>query len=110
MPLLPVAHALVQPDPMLLATHLLAGAGSGLLLVLGVAAFSRRASRSYLLVVLALAALAARTAVSALAMFGPLGPGVHHFAEHALDAVLATCLLAAVYYARHGVSLGGEEA
>ncbi|PSP53767.1 hypothetical protein BRC67_00960 [Halobacteriales archaeon QH_3_68_24] len=108
--MLPVAHALPPPDPVVLATHLLAGVGSGLLLVFGVAAFSRRASRSYLLVVFALAALAARTGVSALAMFGPLGPGVHHFAEHALDALLATCLLAAVYYARRGVALGGEEA
>ena len=107
--LFPVAHAVPQPDPALLATHLLAGAGSGLLLVLGVAAFARRTSRSYLLVVLALAALAARTGVSALAMFGPLGPGVHHFAEHALDALLATCLLAAVYYARPGAALGGGE-
>ncbi|PSP71898.1 hypothetical protein BRC70_04225 [Halobacteriales archaeon QH_6_68_27] len=108
--MLPVAHALPPPDPVVLATHLLAGVGSGLLLVFGVAAFSRRASRSYLLVVFALAALAARTGVSALAMFGPLGPGVHHFAEHALDALLATCLLAAVYYARRGVALGSEEA
>jgi len=107
----PVAHAAPQPDPMLLATHAFAGIGSGLLLVLGVAAFSRRASRSYLLVVLALAALLARTAVSALSMFGPLGPGAHHFAEHALDALLATCLLAAVYYARNGAATlgGGEE-
>lgn len=108
--MLPVAHALPPPDPVVLATHLLAGVGSGLLLVFGVAAFSRRVSRSYLLVVFALAALAARTGVSALAMFGPLGPGVHHFAEHALDALLATCLLAAVYYARRGVALGSEEA
>ena len=107
----PVAHAPPQPDPMLLATHAFAGVGSGLLLVLGVAAFARRASRSYLLVVLALAALLARTAVSALSMFGPLGPGAHHFAEHALDALLATCLLAAVYYARSGTTTlgGGEE-
>jgi hypothetical protein len=109
--LAPVAHAVAQPEPMLLLTHAFAGVGSGLLLVLGVAAFARRASRSYLLVVLALAALAARTAVSGLSMFGPLGPGVHHFAEHALDALLATCLLGAVYYARGGVALGrgGEE-
>jgi len=108
----PLAHAAPQPDPMLLATHAFAGVGSGLLLVLGVAAFARRASRSYLLVVLALAALLARTAVSALSMFGPLGPGAHHFAEHALDALLATCLLAAVYYARSGATTfgGGEGA
>ena len=84
----------------MLGVHLLAGVGSGLLLALAVAALGQRGSRSYLLVVLALGALVARTVVSALAMFGPLGPGAHHFAEHALDAMLATFLLGAIYYAR----------
>ncbi|WP_123535797.1 DUF7471 family protein [Halosimplex salinum] len=99
-PLRPVAHAAPSPDPALLGIHLLAGVGSGLLLALGVVALGQRGSRSYLLVVLALGALVARTLVSGLAMFGPLGPGVHHFAEHALDAMLATFLLGAVYYGR----------
>ncbi|MFB6139230.1 MAG: hypothetical protein ABEJ26_02200 [Halosimplex sp.] len=99
-PIRPVAHLASSPDPVLLAVHLLAGVGSGLLLALGVAALARRGSRSYLLVVLSLGALVARTLVSALAMYGPLGPGVHHLAEHALDAMLATFLLGAVYDAR----------
>ncbi|WP_415379303.1 hypothetical protein [Halosimplex sp. TS25] len=99
-PFRPVAHAPPSPDPMLLGVHLLAGVGSGLLLALGVAALGQRGSRSYLLVVLALVALLARTVVSGLAMFGPLGPELHHFAEHALDAMLATFLLGAIYYAR----------
>ncbi|MEF8853488.1 MAG: hypothetical protein V5A44_11925 [Haloarculaceae archaeon] len=55
----PVAYLPPAPDPAMVATHLVAGVGSGLLLVLGVAAFARRGSRSYLLVVLALAALVA---------------------------------------------------
>jgi hypothetical protein len=105
----PVAYLPPDPDPVMVATHFVAGAGSGLLLVLGVAAFARRGSRSYLLVALALAALAARTAVSLSAMFGPLPTGPHHFVEHALDALLATCLVAAVYYARSGVTFGGGE-
>ena len=96
----PVAHAPPSPNPALLGIHLLAGVGSGVLLVLGVAAFGQRGSRSYLLVVLALGALIARTVVSGLAMFGPLDPWIHHFAEHALDAMLATFLLGAVYCAR----------
>lgn len=106
----PVAYLPPDPDPAMVATHFVAGAGSGLLLVFGVAAFARRGSRSYLLVALALAALAARTVVSLSAMFGPLPTGPHHFVEHALDALLATCLVAAVYYARSGASVGGEEA
>lgn len=85
---------------MLVGTHLLAGAGTGLLFALGVVAFGRRASRSYLLVVLALGALVARTLVSTLAIFGPLDPSLHHFAEHALDAMVAILLLGAIYFAR----------
>jgi fermentation-respiration switch protein FrsA (DUF1100 family) len=98
----PVAYLPPDPDPVLVATHLAAGAGTGLLLVLGVAAYTRRGSRLYLLVVLALAALAARTAISLSAMFGVLPAGLHHFVEHALDAMVATFLLAAIYDARRG--------
>ncbi|WP_246308380.1 DUF7471 family protein [Halosimplex rubrum] len=108
-PLRPVAHAAPSPDPGLLGVHLLAGVGSGLLLALAVAALGQRGSRSYLLVVLALAALLARTLVSALAMFGPLDAGMHHFAEHALDAMLATFLLGAIYYARSAGPSAPEE-
>jgi len=97
---LPVGHVVPQPDPALMAIHALAGVGSGLLFALGVAAFARRGSRSYLLVVLALSALLTRTAVSLLAVFGPLDPALHHLAEHGLDAMVATFLLLAVYDAR----------
>jgi hypothetical protein len=110
----PVAYLPPDPDPMLVATHLVAGVGTGLLLVLAVTAFTQRGSRSYLLVVLALAALAARTAISLSAMFGPLPAELHHFVEHALDAMVATFLLAAVYDARRGgpvtdATVGDEE-
>ncbi|WP_135365077.1 DUF7471 family protein [Halosimplex halophilum] len=108
-PLRPVAHAAPSPDPVLLGVHLLAGVGSGLLLALAVGALGQRGSRSYLLVVLALAALLARTLVSALAMFGPLDAGLHHFAEHALDATVATFLLGAIYYARSTAPDAPEE-
>jgi hypothetical protein len=107
-PLRTVGHAPPSPDPSLLGVHLLAGVGSGLLLALGVAALSRRTSRSYLLVVLALGALVARTLVSALAIFGPLDPALHHFAEHALDAMVATFLLGAIYYARTSGAIAAE--
>lgn len=83
-----------------LAAHLLAGAGSGVLLAVGIVAFGRRQSRSYLLVVLALAALATRTAVSVLAIVRLIPPDLHHFGEHALDAMLATFLLGALWTAR----------
>jgi hypothetical protein len=106
----PVAYLPPDPDPVLVATHLVAGVGTGLLLVLGVAAFTQRGSRSYLLVVLALSALAARTAISLSAMFGPLPANLHHFVEHALDAMVATFLLAAVYDARQDSRTVSEDA
>ena len=77
-----------------------AGLGSALLLGLGLAAFARRRSRSYLLVVLALAALLARTLVAAGAEAGLLSTSVHHLAEHGLDVVMAALVVGAVVYVR----------
>ncbi|QZX99633.1 DUF7471 family protein [Halobaculum rubrum] len=74
-------------------------AGAGLL-GLGLAAFLRRRSRSYLLVALALGALAARAGIAAGAAFGLVGVEAHHFVEHLLDVVMAGLVVAAVYYAR----------
>jgi len=74
--------------------------GSAILLGLGVAAFVRRQSRSYLLVALALAALFARSAVAALSVAGAIDLQAHHLLEHALDVVLAALVVAAVYHAR----------
>ncbi|MXR41442.1 hypothetical protein GRX01_08845 [Halobaculum sp. WSA2] len=79
-------------------------AGAGLL-GLGLAAFLRRRSRSYLLVALALGALAARAGLAAGAAFGLVGVDAHHFGEHLLDVVMAALVVAAVYYAR---SVGSE--
>jgi hypothetical protein len=107
-PLRTVGHAPPSPDPSLLGVHLLAGVGSGLLLALGVAALSRRTSRSYLLVVLALGALVARTLVSALAIFGPLDLALDHFVEHARDSLVATFLFGAIYYARTSGAIAAE--
>ncbi|WP_435063993.1 DUF7471 family protein [Halobaculum sp. EA56] len=86
-----VAYALV------VAVGGVAGAG---LLGLGLAAFLRRRSRSYLLVALALGALAARAGLAAGAAFGLVGVDAHHFGEHLLDVAMATLVVAAVYYAR----------
>ena len=78
----------------------IAGLGSALLLGLGLAAYARRRSRSYLLVVLALAALLARTLVAAGAEAGVLSTAVHHLAEHGLDVVMAALVVGAVVYVR----------
>ena len=78
----------------------LAGLATATLAGLGLAAFLRRQSRSYLLVALALLALFARTVVAIAAMAGFLGDGSHHVFEHGLDTVMAALVVAAVYYAR----------
>lgn len=75
----------------------IAGAG---LLGLGLAAFLRRRSRSYLLVALALGTLAVRAALATGTALGVVGPDVHHFGEHLLDVAMAGLVVGAVYYAR----------
>jgi transketolase C-terminal domain/subunit len=78
----------------------LAGLVGAVLAGLGLAAFLRRRSRSYLLVALALVALFARTVVAVAAMTGVLDGGTHHLLEHGLDTAMAALVVAAIYYAR----------
>lgn len=87
---------------LLLSTILaLAGLGSAVVIGLALAALARRRSWSYLLVTFALAALLARTALAALAMSGLIAPPTHHTLEHGLDVAMAALVVAAVYMARH---------
>lgn len=78
----------------------LAGIGTAVLLGLALAAFVRKQSRPFLLIVVALVALLARSIVAALAMTGSVSSGSHHTAEHVLDVVLVGLVIGAVYYAR----------
>ena len=87
----------------MLALLAVAGLVSALLLGLGLAAFARRRSRAYLLVVLALAALLARTLVAVGAEAGMLSLTDHHLAEHGLDVAMAALVVGAVVYARTAV-------
>lgn len=86
--------------PLMLVLLAAAGLASALLLGLGLAAFARRRSRPYLLVVLALAALLARTVVAAGAEAGLLSLADHHVVEHGLDVAMAALVVGAVVYAR----------
>ncbi|MFB6130214.1 MAG: hypothetical protein ABEJ28_05270 [Salinigranum sp.] len=88
---------------------LLAGLGSLTLLALAVAAFRRRRSRPYLLVVLALSTLLVKSLLGALTVARIVPSGVHHLTEHGLDAAMAAFLLAAVYYVRDGPPTDPEE-
>ncbi|UPV76542.1 hypothetical protein M0R89_18595 (plasmid) [Halorussus limi] len=89
-----------SPDLAFVALLALAGLGSAVVLGLALAALLRRRSRSYLLVTLALATLLARTGVAALSLTGALAAGSHHLLEHGLDAAMAALVVAAVYDAR----------
>jgi hypothetical protein len=89
-----------DPSLAFVALLALAGLGSAVVLGLALAALVRRRSRSYLLVTLALATLLARTAVAALTLTGSMGETAHHLLEHGLDAAMAALVVAAVYDAR----------
>ena len=81
--------------------------GTASLLGLAFAAFVRRRSRPYLLVVVAFGALFGRSLVAVGNVFGMVSPTDHHLLEHGLDVILVACVVAAVYYART-VSKGVE--
>lgn len=107
----PSLHATyVWPDSLVLVGVLgLAGLGAALLLGLALAAFVRRQSRPYLLIVGAVGTLLARSAVAALTVTGTLPIDTHHLLEHGLDVVLVALVVAAVYYAR-SPARGGDPA
>lgn len=93
-------HTLPAGSPILLGVITLAALGAALLLGVSVAAFVRRQSRPYLLIVTAFAALLGRSAVAGFSFFGMLSPTSHHVLEHGLDVLLVALVVAAVYYAR----------
>jgi len=94
-------HAVVGvASPGLFAVVSVAALGAAVLLGLAFAAFVRRRSRPYLLIVAAFAALLGRSAVVAISALGWLSPTNHHLFEHGLDVVLVALVVGAVYYAR----------
>lgn len=76
------------------------GVVSVVLVSLGILAFIRRQSHSYLLVVLALGTLIVKAVLGSLALGNVIPISQHHLIEHALDGLMAVFLLAAVYNAR----------
>lgn len=107
-----VAHAQTAGlELSLTLTRAAAGVASALLTGAALAAFLRRQSRPYLLVVLAFAALLARSAVAGASMGRMLDSDVHHVLEHGLDVAMAGLVIAAVWYAgsvRDGPAGGGD--
>jgi len=93
-------HAVAVASPGLLALVSVAGLGTAILLGLAFAAFVRRRSRPYLLLVAAFVALLGRSAVVGFSLVGVLSPAQHHLFEHGLDVVLVALVVAAVYYGR----------
>lgn len=93
-------HAAAPTGGALIAVLALGGVGSVAVAGLGVAAWLRRGSRSYLLVALALSTLLARSGVAALTLSGAVTWDAHHLLEHLLDVAMAGLVIGAVYYAR----------
>jgi predicted branched-subunit amino acid permease len=91
----------------LLAVITLAAVGTAVLLGLAIAAFVRRQSRPYLLIVAALAALLGRSAVAGFTITGVVTPFEHHFLEHGLDVILVALVIAAILHSRT-VSQGAD--
>jgi ABC-type sugar transport system permease subunit len=90
----------VTAAPELALVLALAGVATALLAGLGLAAFLRRRSRSYLLVALALGTLFARPVVATMTVLDLLDSAPHHLVEHGLDTLMAACVVGAVYHAR----------
>ena len=74
--------------------------GGAVLFALGVVAYARRRSASYLLLTVAIAALVSRVLVGGLAFGGMIDGPIHHLAEHGLDVVTLAAVVGAVYFAR----------
>jgi heme A synthase len=98
---LPAVSAATFGDPVAVSTLvLLSGIVSVALAVVGILAFYRRRSPSYLLVAAALVVLAAKAFVGGLTVAGLLGLRLHHIVEHGLDLLMALLLIGAIYVAR----------
>lgn len=96
-------------DAMFVPVLLLGGLASAALVALATFAFSRRRSRSYLLVTLALCALALKAVLGGLWVIQVLPTDQHHLLEHGMDSAIAVLLVGAIYYART-VSKEGPDA
>ena len=83
-------------SPLLHGILVLAGSGTTALFVLGMLAYYRRRSTTYLLITLALGALVIRTIVGAGTATGVVPMGLHHLLAHGLDGLVAVLLLCAI--------------
>lgn len=90
----------VTSDPMLAGVVILSALVSFPLAILGVLAYRRRRTRSYLLVAVAFLAFLFKSIVGLLTLVGVVSLGSHHLIEHGLDSVVAVLLIGAVYLAR----------
>jgi hypothetical protein len=83
--------------PLLVLVLVLAALGTLALLGLAFAAYRRRGTRPYLLVVAVLVLLVARTVVGIGTVFAVVPMLAHHLVEHSIDLLTAAVLLYAVY-------------
>ncbi|GGM75024.1 putative membrane protein YpjA [Halarchaeum rubridurum] len=80
-----------------------------LLFVLSLAAYTRRRTRSVLLLVASFGALFGYSLIAVLQVLGMVTEQTHHLVEHALVLVQSALVLAAVYYARTIERAAGDD-
>lgn len=95
-------------SPVLIGTIALAGVGTTILFLLGVAAYYRRRSTPYLLIAVSMGALTTRAIIGFGTVLGIVPMGAHHLMEHGIDFLVSVLLLAAIVTSGT-VGLGGRE-
>ncbi len=86
-----------QLAPVLVAVIVLAVAGTTLLFLAGLVAYSRRQTRRYLLITVVLGLLVGRSVVGLGTVLGAVPMTAHHLVEHGFDFLIAVLILYAVY-------------
>jgi membrane protein DedA with SNARE-associated domain len=81
----------------LVAVIVLAVAGTTLLFLAGLVAYSRRQTRRYLLITVVLGLLVGRSVVGLGTVLGAVPMTAHHLVEHGFDFLIAVLILYAVY-------------
>ncbi len=94
------AYPEVSGSPLLISVILLAASGTGALFVVGLFAWYRRRSVTYLLITTALGILALRAVVGLGTVMGLVPMFVHHLTAHLFDFLISLLLLSAVFVGR----------
>lgn len=97
---MPHDAAMLTGDPLFTGIIIVSAVVSIPLAVLGILAYNRRRSISYLFVASAFVAFLFKSIVGILTLLGVMNFGFHNLVEHGLDIIVGLLLLGAVFLAR----------